>query len=1121
MVFRLATAIAALFMLAVGANAAPVVLPADERARLESGERVRVIVWFAAPVIAESMPEGGRPDDQVDAIDEVRDAAIYRALGLPADILAAAPMEEPGPRIAREFRYTPAAAMVLSSEEIAALAADPAVRRIEIDEITAPTLDQSVPLIGATTMHNAGQTGQGVSVAILDTGVDLQHPMFAGRIAGSACFSSASPGRANSFCPGGGPTNTTDPQAGDNCEERSVDAVNGGTGCFHGTHVAGIAVGADFVDPSNASRTLRGVAPGAGLVAVQVFSQFMNSSDCGTDPTPCVRSFTSDQTAALEWLYDNRQSLNLASINLSLGGGQNTGPCTSHSHVTVIGQLRSAGVATAIASGNNGFRDAVSSPGCVPDAITVGSSTKADAVSSFSNSNGLVDVLAPGSSIRSALSSPNDSGTGSATTASGTSMATPHVAGAWALLRAAHPNASVDAIESALEATGLPILLSSNNVQSPRIRVDLASTQLAANNSGVLGNLTVAPLRAFNSTGSPGDASSFETADYTLTNNGGSSLDWSVSSNATYLTFSEVQAGSQGPDAAFAAAGGTLAAGASTTVRVGVNMAGLAGGVYQSRFAVSVTGTQGSVEIAASVSVTSPPPRNDNFADAFGLSAVSTTAAFNSAGATKEDGEPSHAGNGGGASIWWSWTAPVSGTARIRTQGADFDTMIAVYTGSAVGSLSAIASNDDINFPTDTQSQVEIAVTAGTTYRIAVDGFSGAAGNAELSIRYINTPSNDAVASAAVISGATGSVSGSNVNATKAGGEPAHGGDAGGASVWYSWTAPSAGPAVFDATASSFTALVGVYTSPDGGQSLNSIVQANGAPGAFSAVQGTTYLIAVDGLAGATGQVRMSWTLGTAEAHRLRAAVLPNARSVQVGQTATAFATLINPAGFATAGTNCRIEPPAGFNGGFSYRTTDPATNQPTGTDDTPAGIPAGGSQSFVFAMTPGTPLNGVSLAPIFRCDNVLSASAVPGVNTLTLTAAQAQTADVITLAATTSGNGIATAPLNAATAFSVAALNIGAAETVTVQPGFGSTSLPLTLDICETNPATGQCLAARAASVSVSFATNETRTFSVFVRGTGTAVALSPVANRVVVSFTNLSGVSVGATSVAVQTGP
>ena len=101
---------------------------------------------------------------------------------------------------------------------------------------------------------------------------------------------------------------------------------------------------------------------------------------------------------------------------------------------------------------------------------------------------------------------------------------------------------------------------------------------------------------------------------------------------------------------------------------------------------------------------------------------ASGTATGSNVGATKESGEPSHAGNAGGASVWYAWTPTTSGTATIDTAGSSYDTLLAVYTGTGVGALTQRASNDDVGGGLLTSS-VTLSVTAGTTYRIAVDGW--------------------------------------------------------------------------------------------------------------------------------------------------------------------------------------------------------------------------------------------------------------------------------------------------------------------------------------------------------------------------------------------------------------
>src|SRR5437763_11253059 len=117
------------------------------------------------------------------------------------------------------------------------------------------------------------------------------------------------------------------------------------------------------------------------------------------------------------------------------------------------------------------------------------------------------------------------------------------------------------------------------------------------------------------------------------------------------------------------------------------------------------------------------PPANDNFAAATTLQGAAGTITGDSTGATREAGEPVHPASPGGRSVWFNWTAPASGSATFDTEGSGFDTIPAVYTGGSLGALTRIAANDDIQQGTFTNSRLTFTATAGTTYRIAVDGF--------------------------------------------------------------------------------------------------------------------------------------------------------------------------------------------------------------------------------------------------------------------------------------------------------------------------------------------------------------------------------------------------------------
>ena len=257
----------------------------------------------------------------------------------------------------------------------------------------------------------------------------------------------------------------------------------------------------------------------------------------------------------------------------------------------------------------------------------------------------------------------------------------------------------------------------------------------------------------------------------------------------------------------------------------------------------SVT-TSGRLDLNSALRGTSNLPFNDNFANAAPLPQYYGFTKASSKGATAEANEPMH-GATGGASIWFTWTAPESGPAYADTLASDFDTTIAVYTGSSLNALTKIGSNDDA--PGRTTSRVSFTATQGTTYYIAVDGKNGATGEVGLAVDYV--PSNDNFANAldvtSIISSST--VWGSTRFATSESGEPSVSQDsytAAGNSLWYRWTAPTGGVRTVSSFSGSIESLVGVYT----GTTLANLTQVTtGVESAtFQATANTQYYIKVD-----------------------------------------------------------------------------------------------------------------------------------------------------------------------------------------------------------------------------------------------------------------------------------
>ncbi len=253
---------------------------------------------------------------------------------------------------------------------------------------------------------------------------------------------------------------------------------------------------------------------------------------------------------------------------------------------------------------------------------------------------------------------------------------------------------------------------------------------------------------------------------------------------------------------------------------------------------------------------------NDDFRDRVGLVGQTNVVQGSNASATKEAGEPDHAGNPGGRSVWWSWVAPISGPVTIDTLPSAIDTLLAVYTGNQVGALSLVAQNDDY---TNSQSLVQFSAVAGTQYQIAVDGYRSTLGpdSGAITLR-ISQPSpslpggNDSFASRFPLTGP--STTGVNSTATKEPGEPNHGENVGGASLWWSWVASSSGPVTIDTVGSSCSTLLGVYTGTNVANLVligqdDDLVDNNSLVG-FTATAGVEYQIAVDGYNSGAGPSR-------------------------------------------------------------------------------------------------------------------------------------------------------------------------------------------------------------------------------------------------------------------------
>jgi hypothetical protein len=434
-------------------------------ARLAAGapnDRVRVMLRLAAPFA----PEGGLDASSVAS----QRAVIASVRGRVQTLLQSLGGD------ATHFPTLPWVAAEVTRGQLATLAASPLVAQVDEDVVFRTSLAESVPRIAAPTVWAAGFDGEGWTVVVLDTGVDGTHSFVGPAIAGEACFSTTS-NVTSSFCPGGASSSTARGSA--------APCPLSMTECRHGTHVAGIAVGRD------PGRGLYGVARAASLLPVQVFSAFNDPELCSPLGAPCAMAFMSDVARGLDYAmqYAGAGNANrVASVNLSLSGAIYDGWCDTAPGMPAVKEaadnLRSIGIATVVAAGNQGASGAIGSPACVSSVVSVGSTDdSADRLSSFSNHSPQLSLTAPGSVIDSSLPGGQFGGL------QGTSMAAPHVAGAWAIARQFRPSAPVGEVLDAFRVTGVRVNGALPTESFTRIRVDRALQRLAP---------TVAPDRPLN-----------------------------------------------------------------------------------------------------------------------------------------------------------------------------------------------------------------------------------------------------------------------------------------------------------------------------------------------------------------------------------------------------------------------------------------------------------------------------------------------------------------------------------------------------------------------------------------------------------------------------------------------
>ncbi|MET0283652.1 MAG: S8 family serine peptidase, partial [Polyangiales bacterium] len=361
--------------------------------------------------------------------------------------------------LGRRYQYVPALSGLATPAAVQKLAAEPDVTLVQEDHAGSGHLKEAVPAIGGDVVHDMlGITGRGVRVAVLDTGIDTDHPDLKAALVAQHCFTQRA-------CPSFASEGT------------AAEDDNG-----HGSNVAGIIA-------SRGAVSSRGFAPDAELVAVKI----NDANDSGQE---------SDWVAGMDWVYANLSTTNVKVVNLSFGtsamyrGGAAQCDAMHPALARAIDNLVNAGVTVFVATGNRGSSNSMPAPACNSDVIAVGAvydssagrqppqsvgstyqarwgsafancsdaTSSLDKIACFTNSTDKMDLVAPGAPIVS------DSLRGRTEMFWGTSQAAPVAAGVAALMLQCDPELTPKRIKEVMRRTGSPVVDTRNGLTFPSLR---------------------------------------------------------------------------------------------------------------------------------------------------------------------------------------------------------------------------------------------------------------------------------------------------------------------------------------------------------------------------------------------------------------------------------------------------------------------------------------------------------------------------------------------------------------------------------------------------------------------------------------------------------------------------